>query len=191
VCGDALAREPYRWGDGRVHGVLGAAFGWCTRTGFQVGGNVVCAETTLGMDVSLPRRHDLHWLTELGFGGVGSIRWGYDTQGEQTSTGGGSFVVRTLFGRDFISSVPSLPPWETAVLFWRFGGEFKPMWAFGRWTYGVHGVVDIGTRVVSRFELGLRVLAGADTVRVAGSDYSAVDWTFMVGTQIFTRFVIR
>lgn len=187
-CHDASAREPWFWGDGNVHGLLGVAGGWCTRGGLQVGGNVPCVETSLALDIPLPRRPDLHWLIESGFGITAPVRWGYSTLGEETSTGGGNVLLRTMFGRDFESAAT---PNQSALLFWRFGGEAKPMWAVGSLTWGFHGLVDLGTRIDRRFELGVRLVVGADTVSTVGPDYTATDWSFFIGTQLFGRFVVR
>jgi hypothetical protein len=168
------------WPDGKVHPSIGAAFGWCSRQGLAAGGAGACGEAvTVGVDFPIrSHRTDMHFLIELGYGLMTPTTWGDPVLGVATGSGGEYGVVRPMFGFDV-----------TRLFFVRFGAQFRALLTLETLTPGGEAVVELGTRIGDSLEIGIHGMVGADGVLTSPGGLS--DAAFVLGTNLFFRFVIR
>ncbi len=172
------------WPDGKswhVHGVGAASFGTCTRFDPNVGASGVCGEAIVGVDIPFQvGRARFRFDPEIGFGwNVGSTS-SDESLGISIASGGAGIGMRHLFTWDM-----------TRLFFLRAGPEVRAAWLLDNVATSVHGVLDLGTRVGSVLELGLRGYAGADgiekTTHGANSEWSsAFGWGTMFLARIYT-----
>lgn len=160
------------------HFVGGAMFGSCTRYDPDVGASGVCGEAIVGLDVpfrvgKLSMRLD----PEVGFGWSMQTTTGDKALGTQISSGGVEISVRPLVTFDI-----------TRLFFARLGPQVRMSMLLDTFNVGVQGVLDLGTRVGSVFELGLRGYAGADAIEKAQATNTEWSAAFGWGTMVLARF---
>ena len=151
VLADAPAQHSRsNWPNQRVHLVLAATLGSCTRTEVEVAASGFCPEFSVaGVDVPAGRRW--HVDAEVGLGWVPKGSTGDSNFGIARQSGGTYVVVRPMVGLDI-----------TRLFYVRAGVQVRGTWSLERVAPGFHGMLNLGTRLGSHVELGLRVLAGAD-----------------------------
>lgn len=154
-----------------------APLGACTRIDDNVGKSGFCEELLGGTDTTFAPRWHFDW--EAGLGYMDAAIWGFRDLGFSQRSGGPYFVARVFVGYDLSSLFVA-----------RLGVQTRVGDSFGNLDPGVQGVLDLGTRCWTRFEVGLRTFAGVDGVITSGGvDDSWYSMSLAYGTSLFGRYL--
>ena len=171
----APSEEP-SWPDGKWHLLIAGAIGTCTRHDDRVGATGMCGEGTLGADFPWHFLLVRNLSVELGIGSTVGATSGNRDYGTSRTSNGPYGTVRVLLG------------WDLApLLFLRAGPQVRVTWAQATAAPGVVLVVDTGTRLGRRAEVGLRAFAGADGVIRANAAETRLDTALAFGAAAYAR----
>jgi hypothetical protein len=162
----------------KVHLFVSAGIGSCTRHDAKVGAAGMCGDVVpLGLDV--PLRMPFHFSVEGAFGAMSQVLSG-DNLGVLRSGGGAYMALRPLFGYDV-----------TRLFFVRAGPQLRVAWSLGNAAPGVMGLIDLGTRIFSRVEIGPRGFLGVDDVISVDSRGAHHGFAFAFGATLLARVFLR
>lgn len=184
--GNCCAADERNWPDGphqrkKVHLFASGQIGSCTRDNTEVGVTEVCGDIVpLGIDLPfLILGEPFRFSVEGAFGATSKVESG-DAFGIRRSSGGPYLALRLLFGYDI-----------TRRFFVRWGSQVRGTWSLDTVAPGVMGVIDLGTRIGSRLELGPRAFFGADGVASVNSHGANHDLAFAFGTTLVARVFVH
>jgi hypothetical protein len=155
---------------------LGGAAGSCTRSDANVGATGVCGDLDLGFESATILGATLRLGGELGLGGTPSVAMGYPGIGVTRESGGFAGVARAFVGFDV-----------TSLFFVRPGGQLRWTVLKGHAAFAPQGTFDMGSRLWTHLELGLRLAVGCEAALRADADKHFVYLPFASGLGGFAR----